>query len=193
MLVSQVSERILQTILRHKSGAYCKDLIRKYHPKYPIWVLVELIPFGVLLHLCSFYERLYKITLLPDHKMMNIVRDIRNATAHSNCLMNQMITPMDATKQANLAVVQFIAQINSISKASRRKYLGRMFTYNISTLLYVYHRLVTGENKRPRYAQVHDLMNIRMLEHKEYFARNLTITGTYDYFKKIIDYLDAPA
>lgn len=37
---------ILQGIRHHKSGEYCKELIEKYYPYFPIWVLVELISFG---------------------------------------------------------------------------------------------------------------------------------------------------
>ena len=43
--------RMLKTIRQHKSGEYCKDLINKYYPFFPIWVLVEVISFGDLLHI----------------------------------------------------------------------------------------------------------------------------------------------
>lgn len=31
--------RILKNIRSHKSGEYCKDLIEKYYPYFPVWVL----------------------------------------------------------------------------------------------------------------------------------------------------------
>lgn len=34
-------------IHKHKSGEYCKNLIEKYYPYFPIWVLVELISVNV--------------------------------------------------------------------------------------------------------------------------------------------------
>lgn len=99
---------VLKSIRRHKSGQYCKDLIQKYNPNYPIWVLAELISFGDLLHLCEFYEETYHTALIPRNKFMNTIRDFRNACAHSNCLLNTMTAKMEASKQPDAAITAFV-------------------------------------------------------------------------------------
>ena len=43
---------------------YCKDLIAKYYPYFPIWVFVELISFGDLLYFCYFCEKRYKVKIV---------------------------------------------------------------------------------------------------------------------------------
>ena len=90
--------RILKSIRSHKSGEYCKDLIEKYYPYFPAWVFVELISFGDLLYFCSFYEKVYGVQIV-NNTLMNTVRDMRNAAAHSNCILNKMTEKIDATKQ----------------------------------------------------------------------------------------------
>ena len=52
----------------------------------------ELISFGDLTYLCAFYNQLYKEQIV-NNKFMNTVRDIRNASAHSNCLINKLFEP----------------------------------------------------------------------------------------------------
>ena len=81
---------ILKDIQSHKSGAYCSELIDKYYPFFPAWVFVEVISFGTLLYFCKFYEDLYG-TEIVNNSLMNTVRDLRNACAHSNCLLNHLV------------------------------------------------------------------------------------------------------
>ncbi|WP_415944667.1 Abi family protein [Megasphaera elsdenii] len=180
---------ILKTIHKHKSGEYCKNLIEKYYPYFPIWVLVELISFGDLLHICRFYEKENNCTLIANNKFMNTVRDFRNAAAHSNCLMNKMTERMEATKQPDIKISQFIKQFQGISKQSRAKYLNMTFTYNIVTLLYVYNELVPIDAKRNRFKELCTFVNSRVVRHKEYFYNNPKICGTYSFLKKVIDNL----
>jgi hypothetical protein len=37
------NDRIVRKIKWHKSSEYCKDLINKYYPNFPIWVFVEFL------------------------------------------------------------------------------------------------------------------------------------------------------
>ena len=117
---------ILDSIRRHKAGEYCKDLIEKYYPHFPVWVLAELISFGELVHLCTFYDetRNPDPPILVRAKFINVIRDFRNASAHSNCLLNKIAECMDATKQPDLLIVNFIKKIPSISGGNRAKYLN---------------------------------------------------------------------
>lgn len=182
--------RMLKTIRQHKSGEYCKDLINKYYPFFPIWVLVEVISFGDLLHISQFYENTYNASIIPNNKFMNTVRDLRNASAHSNCLINNMTKPMESSKQPDHEITHFVKEFSNISDNSRLKYLHRTFTYNIVTLLYVYNYLMPDEAKDKRFKQLHDFMTGRVLKHKEYFQKNSRIIGVYNFLNKVIDNLN---
>ena len=180
---------ILKSIRSHKSGEYCKDLIQKYYPYFPVWVLVELISFGDLLHLCRFYEKTYNCSLIPNNKFMNTIRDLRNASAHSNCLMNKMTVQMEATKQPDSTITCFVKGMSGISASSRAKNLNKTFVYNMVTLLYVYNELMPSIAKQKKYLQLQEFLNGRAIKNKNYFKSNSQITGVYNFLKKVIDNL----
>lgn len=181
--------RILKNIRSHKSGEYCRDLIKKYYPYFPIWVLVELISFGDLLHLCRFYEKIYSCSLIPDNKFMNTVRDLRNASAHSNCLMNQMTSKMEPSKQPDATITGFVKGMSDITPTSRAKNLNKSFVYNMVTLLYVYNQLVPEVSRHKRYEQLQEFLDNRAIRNKDYFKSNPQICGVYRFLKKIVDNL----
>ena len=180
--------RILKKIRSHKSGEYCKDLIEKYYPYFPVWVFVELISFGDLLYFCSFYEDVYGEQIV-NNALMNTVRDMRNAAAHSNCILNKMTERIDSTKQINSDISNFIKKMGNISKTSRVNNLNYKFTNNFITLLYVYDCLMGEYSKQKRYKELQDFLNRRAVKNKHFFNSNTKIVGVYNFHKKVIDNL----
>ena len=180
--------RILKNIRSHKSGEYCKDLIEKYYPYFPVWVFVELISFGDLLYFCSFYEKIYGVQII-NNKLMNTVRDVRNAAAHSNCLLNKMTEKIDSTKQVNNEISSFIIGMKNISKTSRVNNLSYKFTNSFVTVLYVYDSLMNEIPKQKRYTEIQEFMNGRVVKNKQFFQSNSKIVGVYNFHKKVIDNL----
>ena len=180
--------RILKNIRSHKSGEYCKDLIEKYYPYFPVWVFVELISFGDLLYFCSFYEKIYGVQII-NNKLINTVRDVRNAAAHSNCLLNKMTEKIDSTKQVNNEISSFIIGMKNISKTSRVNNLSYKFTNSFVTVLYVYDSLMNEIPKQKRYKEIQEFMNGRVVKNKQFFQSNSKIVGVYNFHKKVIDNL----
>lgn len=183
---------VLRSIQSRKSGEYCKGLIEKYYPFFPAWVFVEVISFGTLLYFCQFYEGMYGEKII-NNILMNTVRDLRNACAHSNCLLNHLAQKIDATKQPHSDITKFVCGMNGISNTSRRNNLNGLFAYNIVTLLYVYDSLMPDVAKQKRYDQLEDFMENRVIRNKDYFKSNTKITGVYNFLKKVIDNLQAKA
>jgi abortive infection bacteriophage resistance protein len=165
----------LKEIQRHKSSDYCKSLIEKYYPFFPAWVYVELISFGQLAYLCDFYNQLYGIEI-GDRILLNSVRDIRNACAHSNCLINKL---QPGNNRPHQSVVDRIKLINGISEQSRDKKLSNKCIYDFVCLVYAYNEIVTSEaTKKYRYNELNDLFTGRMKERKDYFSKNNLITSS---------------
>ncbi len=184
-LAEEGGMRVLEGIRRHKSGEYCKDLIAKYYPYFPIWVFVELISFGDLLYFCYFCEKRYNVKIV-NSALMNTVRDVRNAAAHSNCLLNKMTERIDETKQVNSDISQFISAMPEISKTSRVNNLNYKFTNSFVTLVYVYHTMMPELSKKKRYEEIEEFLEGRAVKHKEYFKTNTKIVGVYNFHKKVI-------
>ena len=181
--------KILENIYKHRNGEYCKDLIKKYYPYFPIWVFLEVISFGELLNLCSFYQELYNNAYIIDNKLMNEVRDIRNAAAHSNCLINKLGEKIDKTKQPDSKITNFIKDMNCVGADARSKYLRRRFSYSFMTLLFVYDEFMPEKPKKKRYEQIKNFMENRVVRNKDYFEKNSLIVSTYNFHKKVIDKL----
>lgn len=182
---------LLKTIKKHKSGEYCGNLIDKYYPYFPIWALVEVISFGDLLHICQFYERKYNCQIIPKNKFMNTVRDLRNASAHSNCLLNQLNQRMESSKQPDSEITKFVKNIGTISNQTRNNNLHKNFAYDITVLLYVYDWLMPSIAKKKRYAQLYFFMKGRAKKKASYFSTNSQISGCYVFLRKIIDNLNS--
>lgn len=180
---------ILRSINRHKSGKYCHDLIEKYYPYFPIWVLVELISFGDLLRITQFYESRYSIQIMPNNKFMNTIRDLRNASAHNNCLINTIANNLDKTKQPDIRIVNFIKDLNAVGSTSRQTNLRNFFAYDMVTLLFVYDSLIPNNKKKSTYIMLNNLMTKGLTDHYDYFETNSKIKGVYEFLSRIIDKL----
>ena len=179
---------ILSRLQRKKSGEYCRGLIEKYYPYFPAWVFVEVISFGTLLYFYEDYNKNHGKTIL-DNSLFNIVRDLRNASAHSNCLLNKVGEKLDATKQPHHEITEFVKGISGIGAQSRQNNLGCKFAYNMTTLLYVYDKFIPVVAKQKRYTQLLEFMDERMLRNRSYFKSHSKIRSTYEFFKKVLDKL----
>lgn len=174
----------LKNIQKHKSSDYCKSLIEKYYSYFPAWVFVELISFGELAYLCEFYHNKYEEQIV-DRILLNSVRDIRNASAHSNCLINYLIP---GNNHPHNSVVERVKSINTIGSSSRNKKLKNKFLYDFACLLFAYDAVVSSKTvKAKRYSELNDFFNGRMIKNKDWFAKNSTITSAYEFAKKVLD------
>lgn len=205
--------KVLRSINYHKSGEYCRNLYNKYYPYFPVWVFVELISFGDLLRFARFYDQRgqskgretdggvsrstiiepstgIRSPVLIDGKLLNTIRDLRNASAHSNCLINKATERMDPTKQPHKTITTFVRDLG-ISKDPRRKYLNIKFTYNMAVLLYAYDYYASDEAKGRRYQELKEFVDGRVAAHSEYFNSNPGLQGVYKFMKKVIDSLVA--
>ena len=176
--------KTLEIIEKHKSSGYVRALVDKYHPYYPVWVFVEVISFGDLAYLLNLYNEKYSVQII-NNRLMNSVRDIRNAAAHSNCLINKL-------KPGNNRPVQeidvWVSSIQGISKNTKHKKLSNGFIYDFTVLLYVYNELIPpGLMRERRYAELKELFNVRMPKNRDYFLENTLIKSTYDFIEKIVD------
>lgn len=174
----------LKKIQSHKASDYCKGLIEKYYPYFPAWVFVELISFGELAYLCEFYNEQYN-DKIADRILLNSVRDMRNACAHSNCLIN-VLTP--GNNKPHNSVITRVKKISTISENTRDKKLSNKCLYDFVCLLYAYNDIVSSDvTKLKRYIELKQLFEERMMRHEDWFTSNNLITSSYSFIKKIID------
>ena len=122
-------ERSCQNIQKHKSSEYCRELIEKYYPYFPAWVFVELISFGDMVKLYEYYTERYP-GRLKDSDLLYSIRDLRNATAHSNCLINKL---QKGTNKPSVKIIKFVSNIDGIGASMRKNKLSNKFLYDFVT------------------------------------------------------------
>lgn len=180
-------DRSCQNINNHKSSEYCRELIDKYYPYFPAWVFVELISFGDMVKLYEYYNERYP-KRLKDGELLYSIRDLRNATAHSNCLINKL---QKGNNKPSAKILKFVSQIEGIGEKMRKTKLSNKFLYDFTTLLYVYNEFIVSDIvKKRRFEQVQKFLDERAIKHKEYFEKNECIKTAYSFVKKVVDFLN---
>ena len=180
-------QRSCQNIQKHKSSEYCRELIEKYYPYFPAWVFVELISFGDMVKLYEYYSERYP-GRLKDSELLYSIRDLRNATAHSNCLINKL---QRGTNKPSVKIIKFVSNIDGIGASMRTNKLSNKFLYDFISLLYVYNEFINANIvKQKRFKQIQEFMDDRVIKNREYFEKNECIKTAYTFVKKVIDYMN---
>ena len=160
-------------------------MIEKYYPYFPAWVFVELISFGDMVKLYEYYSEGYP-GRLKDSELLYSIRDLRNATAHRNCLINKL---QRGTNKPSVKIIKFVSNIDGIGKSMRDNKLSNKFLYDFISLLYVYNEFVISDIvKEKRFTEIKEFINGRVIRNKEYFEKNECIKTAYTFAKKVIDY-----
>lgn len=178
------SAQLKSELERNRNNPYCGGIINKYENNYPVWAFVEVIPMGSFIHFYEFCAiRLDDSDLKDIAHLLKTVKDLRNAAAHSNCILYDM-GAQDSQHKPNYKMQQ---ELSSISKHIRNKKLGNERTREITTLLYAHWKLVTSDGVHSRAKEdLLETMN-RMYKHIDYYKGNDVITTNFDFFKKTVD------
>lgn len=190
-----------EEIYRKRGSTYVGDLINKFftfevHQSAagnriiddieifcPVWAFVEIISFGAFIKLYDFY---YENSAPFQHSLLAPVQSLRNACAHNNCMINNLRSGMT---RPGRVIDQYVAEIPGISKDSRKKYLSVRPIFEWINLLYVYEQVTSKDVKAHRFDELKELVYGRMTKHKEYYARQQLLQGTYNFVKKVVDFI----
>lgn len=177
--------RVLEEIERHRNTSYTKNLLNKYrHPHYPIWVFFEVISFGELVNFYRFYCRkeFYK---LIDYRLLYNVRDIRNASAHSNCLIHNLgekdNIPNEKLRKSLLINLD-------IGKGSLNNKLKNKSIHDFSSLIEALNIVIkSDEIKKHRLDEFIDFFDNRVLRNSDVYKNNSLLVSSYEFSKNLLD------
>lgn len=187
----------VKNIARTSASAFTSDLINKYFTKdrnnnitnysdCPIWVLFELIAFGDFLRFYDFYYKYTKIRVPFSRPVLNLVRNLRNACAHNNCLFSNISR---RTTEATTEISLNVAPIPKITTQSRRKNLSNRLLLEFCALVFTYKSAVSPTIKKERIKILKELILVRMKKHKNYFQSAPCLIRSYEFAQKVIKYL----
>lgn len=189
-IVSEFLEQqphVSDSIQEKSRNSYCEDLIKKYSHRFAVWTFVEVLSFGDLLNLCDLY---YSKQSNPSIRIGNfrIVKFLRNAAAHNNCLINNLADNTGTGFKQNRDANAFVASIEGISANTRSKKMGNRFIHDFVVMLYCFNSIVSSEKvKKHQMAKLKSLIDNRIPLHKDYFADNMLLWSNYEFIKKIVD------
>ena len=116
----------------------CDALIRKYRDEMPLWAFLEVVSFGTFVGLVKFCaDRWGDDALLVRHYLLKKGKSIRNASAHSLCILNDLQEYDIPTERVSPVVSKAIAECG-VSKRLRSEKLRSPRMVQVATLLYLY-------------------------------------------------------
>lgn len=182
-------ERLKKEILRNSESVYCQDLI-SHNPNpedFPIWVFLELISFGTLVAFYGFCGNRYNDKkMIRKHFILKMCKSVRNATAHSNCIINNL-KPHTTNYPSSYFVLMELSKIKEISKTTRDKKMSNSRMQQIISLLYMHRDLVQSEGTKKYAARSLHKLTERINRNKCYYQKNDLIRTNFEFLIKIID------
>lgn len=178
------------------SNRYTLDLLNKYftftgghgqkklvaYDNCPPWVLFELLTFGDLVYFYKFYHDNYN-ELKIDPSVLNLVRSLRNACAHNNCTLMDIV---NNTSSTSFFLSTEVSKIKEISKSLRNKRLSNRTVLEFVAVLFVYKEFVGETIKKHRVEEIDHFLNERAIHNKEYFKNNPALISVYKFISKIV-------
>lgn len=169
--------------------AYNINLFNKFESivHMPVWALLELLSFGQLIMLGRFMAKKLKDKNVERLAIqMHDIKDIRNACAHDNCILNDL-QGNNRKYKPNFFVSNELGNLN-ISKRSRDNKLSNIRTYQMTAVLVFYKRMVKNPYVRESVRLRLQQFKLRLMHNRNY-DNNITLFSFFDYFIKLLDSL----
>ena len=165
-----------------KNFSYNSQIIEKYHPDYPIWAFLEILTFGDFIYFYRFYYKKNKMKIpYPEH--LESVRILRNATAHNNCLLNN-ITQKRIIQSSNIirSILKNSLSTSELYYSHKRNYL----IMDIISVYYLFNRVSNNQDiKNEIYDELKENIIKRFFKH-DYFIKNKEMTNCMIFIDRAI-------
>lgn len=164
--------RLNGKIENHKASEYCGCLIKKYNGQYPIWAFVEILSFGDFLHFYHHCAKKYSTNkrMTENFYLMLAVKSIRNAAAHNNCIINDLLSHLMDIKKLNYGMLRDLSCSKIISKQTRDTQLGKLRLQQLITLFYAHKTIVTSNGVHEHIATNLNEFANRLFKNHDYAA-----------------------
>jgi len=179
----------IQDMLATLSGSpYCKDIIAKYGKNLPVWAFVEILQFKDLTRLFFYVSKCYSDkNMIKQFYMLQEIRKLRNACAHSNCIINDLKSQSTSSYRPQHELILALNKIPINQKLRQRK-LSNDRIRQITTLLYYYSQYIRSHGLyRYHCKQLHETFVRRPSEHPDYYQNTEQIRSFFDYILKLLD------
>ena len=168
------------------SSPYIIDLMQKYDGKYALWNLMELLSFGDFNKL---YKKYYNKHgwVLDIKNYLFLVKSLRNAAAHNNCLLNNLRKINYNNFKPNRKLNLIVSKINGVSPESRTRKMQHPVIHDFVALLVVADMVINSNDARAHMANDLKKLMDRFNKRIEYFQKNNVILSYIKFLQIIVD------
>ncbi|MEI8200551.1 MAG: Abi family protein [Eubacteriales bacterium] len=178
--------KLMNEINRNRSSCYCCDIVNKYSGCFPAWAFVEIITFGSFVNFYKFCaDRFDDEEMKDDFYLFLQVKCIRNASAHNNCIINDLLSK-NASHSTRYGVSAALGKIANISEQIRDTKMGNPRIQQFVTLLYAHKKIVLSEGVHKHIASKLQEITKRMFRDYSY-SESETVETTFIYIKNVVD------
>ena len=178
---------IVREIERGLSSPYTKTLIEKRkrsNYNFPIWELIEVIPFGRFIHFFNFCgNKLKDKQLKDDFYLLQSIKGLRNCCAHNNCILNDM-KGGEPKHRAQYEVSRYMSSIG-IKRETRQTKMGNERFQQIASTLYAHSSFSSQGIISLRGEQLRGFLQ-RMTKNSSFYQGNSTIESSFGFLHDLI-------
>lgn len=182
----EIYPNILDEIKFRRETPYVKNLLSKYnHPNYPIWVYLEVIPFGEFVNFYKYYCKEHSCGEF-SYDLLYKVRNIRNASAHNNCVIHDLV---DKSGYYNKDLVNLLdSLLPNIKKRTIQDRLKNNSIQDFISLLIAVDVVIKSQDLKTFYLKsIKELFDGRMIRDAYLYKSSPALNQMYDFCKEIID------
>lgn len=179
-------------IVNKGNVSYCKDLVEKMEKEgYAVWNAIEVLSFGQFINLYRLYSQNNGDW---NGKLCNLLlptKCLRNAAAHNNCLLNSLQRPYSRTLKISTQVDSYVSQIPALKRSkSKATKLSNPVIHDFVASLFLFDKACTSlKTKQYTYKKLKKFFDTVLPRNKDYFSANATLVSSYEFVKKIVDFL----
>ena len=132
------------------------------------------------------------IKLNADKEMKNnfyrllTCKEIRNASAHSNCILNDL-KARTAAHKTNTAVTNELMMIPDMNSNFRKNRMSNARIQQLVILLYMHKMMVESDGIIQSESEELQKIIKRIDRNYDYYSTNPMIKGTFDFLKLVVD------
>lgn len=190
----EFESKYINEITQKRATRYTKDLIQKHSDENdnlnsPIYVYLELVSFGGLINFYNFYIKKFTNYKPVDIALLHKVKNIRNASAHNNCLIHNL-KKVDNIYFEEVLVKDIKHKFPTYKEANIKRFIKNEFIQDFISLLYVLNILVeSDEIKKYRFKDFLDFFNNRIPRNNNQaiFKTAPIFEQRYIFIKNILD------
>lgn len=179
-------ENIEKKVNNSDSSGYNTALIKKNYPNMPIWVLLEIMSFGELIHFYKYYTSKFPIGNNVTNYLWS-VRIMRNAAAHNSCILNKLTerTPED---KVNYNLKSSIKKtLPYLDSKKLKQYQMNPVVQDFMDVLMVFRILDKSRSILTKRIEDIEFFFERCKKNKDYYSSNTAITATFKFIKSFVE------